>query len=222
MRSVHVLRKPCSESTVAANVLRHGTGVLNIDATRIRLTEGEIVHTPQSDPSRRSGEVGTNLGFSGNSTDAFRRAQVESIERTNTLGRWPANLVLQHLPTCEQTGTREEPGYTVNRFTDGAKPFGGGAGHPYESEQVLPSTVPVWACGAGCPVAGLDKQSGIRQDSVAVNRNRTDDENQSWFGKRKSQTGADVGYGGGGGASRFFKQVGGRVTPSGGGRGGKG
>ena len=74
-------------------------------------------------------------------------------------GRWPANLVLQHLPTCEQTGTREEAGYTVNRFTDGAKPFGGGAGHPYESEHVPPSTVPVWACGAGCPVAGLDAQS---------------------------------------------------------------
>ena len=35
MKSIHVLRKPCSESTVAANVLRHGTGGINVDGSRI-------------------------------------------------------------------------------------------------------------------------------------------------------------------------------------------
>ena len=34
MRVIHVLRKPLSESTVAANTLKHGTGGLNIDASR--------------------------------------------------------------------------------------------------------------------------------------------------------------------------------------------
>ena len=34
MKVIHVLRKPLT-GTVAANVLAHGTGVLNIDATRI-------------------------------------------------------------------------------------------------------------------------------------------------------------------------------------------
>lgn len=38
MKTIHVLRKPCSESTVAANVLRHGTGAINVDATRIQMT----------------------------------------------------------------------------------------------------------------------------------------------------------------------------------------
>jgi len=35
MKVIHLLRKPCSEPTVAANVLRWGTGALNIDATRV-------------------------------------------------------------------------------------------------------------------------------------------------------------------------------------------
>ena len=34
-RMIHVLRKPLSEGTVASNVLKHGTGGLNIDASRI-------------------------------------------------------------------------------------------------------------------------------------------------------------------------------------------
>ena len=123
-------------------------------------------------------------------------------------GRWPANLVLQHLPTCEQTGTREEPGYTVNRFTDGAKPFGGGAGHPYESEHVPPSTVPVWACGAGCPVAGLDAQSGVSKTPTTVTRGAGGQHGS--YSPLGAQ--ADVpSYGDTGGASRFFKQVGGTV-----------
>lgn len=35
MKMIHVLRKPLSKSTVAANTLEHGTGGLNIDASRI-------------------------------------------------------------------------------------------------------------------------------------------------------------------------------------------
>lgn len=50
----------------------------------------------------------------------------------------------------------------------------------------------------------LDQQSGIQRDGVAVNRNRSEDNQTSWYGTRRSQTGADVTYGGSGGASRFF------------------
>jgi hypothetical protein len=38
MKVIHVLRKPLSEGTVAKNVLKHGTGGLNIDKSR--LSEG--------------------------------------------------------------------------------------------------------------------------------------------------------------------------------------
>ena len=36
---IHVLRKPLSEGTVAANVVKHGVGGLNIDASRVGTTD---------------------------------------------------------------------------------------------------------------------------------------------------------------------------------------
>jgi DNA modification methylase len=58
-------------------------------------------------------------------------------------------------------------------------------------------------CVPGCPVAELDAQSGVSKDGVAVNRNRQP-VSGSWYGTRTVQTGVDAGYGGEGGASRFF------------------
>jgi site-specific DNA-methyltransferase (adenine-specific) len=74
---------------------------MNIDGCRVRLAEGEVVHVPQSDPTNREGEVGRDLGFTKNDAEAFRQAQRESIERTNTLGRWPANVLLSCPPDCD-------------------------------------------------------------------------------------------------------------------------
>jgi DNA modification methylase len=86
-----VARKPLI-GTVVKNVLEYGTGAINIDASRVS-TGDEVVHTPQSDPAKREGVVGTDLGITDASVDKFQNAQRESIERTNTLGRWPANVI---------------------------------------------------------------------------------------------------------------------------------
>jgi len=88
MKVVHVLRKPCSEPTVAANVLRHGTGAMNIDGCRV----GTTVETW---PKSRS------YPFGGEVTYGSKNAPTELTQEAPA-GRWPANLVLQHLPTCEQ------------------------------------------------------------------------------------------------------------------------
>jgi DNA modification methylase len=85
-------RKPLI-GTVAANVLEHGTGALNIDGCRVA-TDGETIHAPQSDPSKRSGVVGTvDLGISKADREKFQAAQRASAERTQSLGRWPANII---------------------------------------------------------------------------------------------------------------------------------
>lgn len=89
---VILARKPLI-GTVVANVTEHGTGALNIDGSRIG-TDGEVVHAPQSDPTKRKGTVGTDLGITRADVADFQQAQRESIERTNTLGRWPANVLL--------------------------------------------------------------------------------------------------------------------------------
>jgi DNA modification methylase len=73
-------RKPLSESTVAANVLRWGTGAINIDGCRIGIEPEDLKATS------RNGEYGlTNPGSVGFAKTAMRTAM-------NDAGRWPANL----------------------------------------------------------------------------------------------------------------------------------
>jgi site-specific DNA-methyltransferase (adenine-specific) len=103
-------RKPLI-GTVAANVQQHGTGALNVDGCRMQ-TNGEQLATPQSDPTKRQGEVGTDLGITEASVEDFQRAQAESIERTNTLGRWPAKTILSPEAAAEMD---RQAGESVSR-----------------------------------------------------------------------------------------------------------
>jgi site-specific DNA-methyltransferase (adenine-specific) len=99
-----VARKPLT-GTVAQNVLEHGTGALNIDGCRID-TNGEQISTPQSDPHKRGATAG-EYAISTRDTDRMHAAQAASIERTNTLGRWPANVALDETAAAmldEQSG----------------------------------------------------------------------------------------------------------------------
>lgn len=91
MEPICVARKPLA-GTVAANVTEHGTGALNIDGCRVS-TEGEVISTPQSTYGNREGVVGTGAMLHGSSDERMREAQRASVERANTLGRWPANLI---------------------------------------------------------------------------------------------------------------------------------
>ena len=112
-----VARKPVV-GTVAENVLQFGVGALNIDASRIG-TEVISVH---------NAPVGS---FAGGEQD--RGSDTESYREH--IGRWPANIILDETTAellDEQSGFSKSSG-TINRWTDGAKPFGGGAGHKYES-----------------------------------------------------------------------------------------
>jgi len=72
-----VARKPLSEGTVAANVLAHGTGALNIDACRI------------------DGRERTDYGLSNakRSQGAVYGAPSESADFDASKGRWPANVI---------------------------------------------------------------------------------------------------------------------------------
>ena len=171
---VVVARKPL-EGTVAANVLAWGTGALNIDATRVATTDGLGGGANKGMTAETRHE-----GFArpwmrdDEAREAAAARSRENTARAQALGRWPANVVLGHTPDCDVI---------------------------YEGRGEIRLEGP---CAPGCPVAELDRQSGTQRDGVAVNRNRAEDDRTSWYGTRKSQTGADVGYGGQGGASRFF------------------
>lgn len=81
-------RKPLS-GTVAANVLEHGTGGLNIDDCRISHASAADLATSQSKNPGRTDVV--TSGVYG----ADRPQQ-----QVNTEGRWPANVLLTHADEC--------------------------------------------------------------------------------------------------------------------------
>lgn len=150
-------RKPLAESSVAGQVLATGTGALNIDASRIagawttwRKSDGTV--------SERAG----SMPFTD--TPAVRQGE-------HAAGRWPANLVLTHAEGCRQVGTR-----TVRTGTAGPKSGGIGAATVYSPSRTNEAgisepqsyanadgseQVEAWECVEGCPVAELDRQSGV-------------------------------------------------------------
>ncbi|MDE2016064.1 MAG: site-specific DNA-methyltransferase, partial [Patescibacteria group bacterium] len=84
-------------------------------------------------------------------------------------GRWPANLLLCHLPGCRYTGTAE-----MNSSPGGhayANPSPVSANGGFQEKKNRPrfsyagddgkETVDTWECIDGCPVKNLNAQSGI-------------------------------------------------------------
>jgi site-specific DNA-methyltransferase (adenine-specific) len=152
-----LIRKPL-EGTIAQNVTKWGTGGLNVDGTRIRTSE-QFGGGPK-------GSSGFASGY-----------QNQGWVPGSDLGRWPANVVLQHLDACTLQGTRKVKGHTG--YPDGP----GGASMHYASDarsaDVRPDawaghadedgmeTVEVWDCAPGCPVAKLDEQAGAEDSGPA-------------------------------------------------------
>lgn len=85
-----LVRKPCSEKTVAANVLKHGVGGINIDGCRVRTNEVITNHS-------RTAGAAVSKGKYGDST-----AQATHQTNGQAIGRFPANLVLSHSPHCTE------------------------------------------------------------------------------------------------------------------------
>jgi site-specific DNA-methyltransferase (adenine-specific) len=71
-------RKPLSEKTIAANVLKHGTGAINIDACRVGTTKqvpSSLSKTPNAVYGKYNLQNGSESGHNPN------------------VGRWPANVI---------------------------------------------------------------------------------------------------------------------------------
>jgi hypothetical protein len=217
MRVITVARKPLSESSVAANVLEHGCGALNIDATRIRFTSGADAerHAQEWDrdysPDSNSSPIHTWDNAIGNHPGS-KREQGGGPRETG--GRWPANLVLQHLPGCRRAGTKRVKSHVRPNHIEGAiYEKGGGTIYGVRGASDHPShgdldgeTVDAWDCEPGCPVRDMNQQSGVTTNTSHHSYKRgggdfidgitSQPERDRWH----TETGA---------ASRFFKQVGG-------------
>ncbi len=93
-------------------------------------------------------------------------------------------------------------GVVINRFTDGAKPWGNGSGHEYETEVTVQGRYPAnFILDEGLSER-LDNQSGELKAGTASNNSGA----MGYHGGRRGST-DEIGYGDNGGASRFFFRV---------------
>ncbi len=139
MKVVHVARKPLT-SSVAESVVEHGTGALNIDASRIGTEGGMKRHTSSSGSHRDRWEGNESTG-----------------EVTFHGGRWPSNVILTSPEAAED----------------------------------------------------IDAQSGVSVSSGGRAYQNTNDMYSGGWGHKGKGVAVDPGYGDVGGASRYFRQVGG-------------
>jgi len=206
---ITVTRKPLdvTTSTVATNALKHGVGGINIDAPRVSYA----VNEPDSGANfyRNRGQA-----MPENRTNYFRGEDHVVKSTPSSVGRWPANLIMSHLPDCRCNGLAKmtpTEGHRPNPVavqSDGEIRFSrkpvGYQKVSYTGEDGK-ETVESWDCVEGCPVSALDDQSGILKSGSGDKNSGGNKSNGMTLGHG---LGKGVGIGGDqGGASRFFKVV---------------
>lgn len=184
-------RKPL-RGTVARNVLKHGTGGINVDGCRVEtLAESFVDNRPDKIQQNAYGKYGT-------------------ADYDGSKGRFPSNVILTHHPECEKRGVKKvkgvgggdtTPPYASDRTwsvsqTNGQKRKG------FADEDGM-ETVEDWDCHPDCPVRILDEQSGITKSSDSVRHNN---EFKS-VAKGRDLPHETQGHSDAGGASRFFKTI---------------
>lgn len=193
-----LIRKPLG-TTVAACVLAHGTGALNVDACRIG-GGGEVFHVPQSNPANRTHGEAVQPGATSD-VEKMQEAQRASPSRLAAMGRWPANTVLSHDPRCVAVGEG------VEEIAKNIEPAGERHGEDWGPRKMrtenATTTTTVYACVAGCAVRALDEQAGERKSgTMAAGTSRG---TNAVFGKAPRSAATDRGIkASAGGASRFF------------------
>lgn len=201
LEPIIVFQKPYANKPLD-DIVATGAGALWIDGGRIG-TGGEKFQDRFSDPANRTGIVGTDLGITNSSKEKFQAAQKESIDNLQSMGRWPANFAITHHSDCRVVGTQDDD-YQINRFTDGAKPFGDGVGHEFVSESIEGTSI-VWECVEGCPARAMNEQSGQLKSGKFADHHRITSE-WGYHGGERDVTPRSATYGDTGDAARFFHQ----------------
>jgi site-specific DNA-methyltransferase (adenine-specific) len=191
-------RKPLEKGlSIAENVLKWGTGAINIDGCRVNIGSDDPNH--RHNPSIGNNGENSIFGVGGHNGNL------------NNQGRFPANLILTHHPECVCNGLKKIKGQidkptnrteTGNTWNDGNSGLrnnlpqnSGGFGDENGEE-----TVEDWTCHADCPIKTMDEQSG---ESPSNFRKSKANGTTSIFGSGNSSV-SDNEVNDSGGASRFF------------------
>lgn len=204
-------RKPLEKGlSIAENVLKWGTGAINIDGCRVGF-KNEADYKESTEKNQHE-KFGTKPMTNNNVYGDYSMVQPKNYQPE---GRFPANIILTHHPDCECKGLKKVKSHNpdnkeknVGFNPKGENLYGKGngitnnAGYSINGEE----TVEHWECVDDCPIKIMDEQSGERK-SNGLYKKDGDWQNQ---GDGKIRT-WDVGYdklnkyaGDTGGASRFF------------------
>jgi site-specific DNA-methyltransferase (adenine-specific) len=195
-------RKPF-DGSMSMNVLKYGTGALNIDESRIGFSKKDDVRTSKSyEHKSKYGfkpDKNKNYNSDGSSTSLYKPE-----------GRWPANVILTHDYRCKQIGTKQV----------GQGPLGGynyTGKKRYQAQTLVPDNKPNsasnrgaeivenWQCHEDCPIRRLDEQSGERKGWAGQNHKKFNPYGGNSLNKSSTnRDGYHHGFGDSGGASRFF------------------
>jgi DNA modification methylase len=189
-------RKPLEKGlSIAENVLKWGTGAINIDVSRINHNEEQKFTNREQ---RKEGWNMDNCGF--DSTNNHTASADPS-------GRFPSNVILTHHPQCECLGLKKVKGSSCLPSDIGKgkteKSTNGIYGEKVNKITVSHNdengeeTIENWNCHDDCPIKVLDEQSGISSSSDTQRTRNT-------LGSFGMPNNATPEYSDTGGASRFF------------------
>lgn len=182
-------RKPLI-GTVVQNVLKYGTGGINIDACRIGT---EVL------PEQNAGQA---------KCGTFERQNMVTPERT---GRWPANLILSHAADCRCVGVKNvRTGTYIGRNRD-ENEIGNTILSPRHKDTNDAGyanadgteEIESWECVADCPIRMLDEQAGP-QTSGGTPARRFAAKTKNAFGDFNGEENPDGIGSSSGNVSRFF------------------
>ena len=188
-------RKPLEKGlSIAENVLKWGTGGINIDGCRIT-TEDKSYYITNSEKSQ----------FEGNTYGFKDYANMHKRGGGHNEGRFPANIILTHHPECECKGLKKVKGVTggKNDIIVESK-FGQVSDIPQKpfdyADENGQETVEDWNCHPDCPIKIMDEQSGISKSPSKVTSGGRTFHGGIYDDRAKDK----LGFSDSGGASRFF------------------
>ena len=98
-------RKPLGEKSIAENVLKHGTGGINIDGSRIEASETITINR--------------HSGYNSNSLVESTKGKWKGEQEDNTQGRFPANIIFD-----EEAGKLLDEQSGISKSNSGGKSTG--------------------------------------------------------------------------------------------------
>ena len=194
-------RKPLEKGlSIAENVLKWGTGAINIDGCRVGF---------KNEADFKSATFGVQTDIRGGNFNNNRPSDGNILNKNveaNTQGRFPANLILTHHPECECVGTKKvkSDAHHTTKYNSNETLYKGGwkdgedMGNKFADENGE-ETIEDWNCHQDCPIKILDQQSG---ESKSSNTKR----NRNTIGSFGMPNDITPEYADKGGASRFFQQ----------------